>query len=251
MNKSTLYKITGLLFIIATIGFNTFFTLLSMNFEYPNILRSPTSYVLTQYHAGGSALTLQWYGMVFVSLLLIPCVIFLHHILAMPNRAEEHGQPFLSLGTTFGVLAGVTSLLGFIRWIFVVPHLATRYVDSATTAAGKEAIEVVFEAFHLYAGFSIGEHLGYVFMGLWAILAGITMLRSPLFRSWLGWIGIIAGPLVIFGSLEGAGIASASLVNVIGFAVWSLWLIASGISLLLTKNQPTQQRPSATNSPSR
>lgn len=250
MNKSTLQKVTGLLLIVATIGFNGFFTLLSMNFEYPDILRSPTSYVLTQYQAGGSALTLQWYGMVFVSLLLIPCVIFLHHLLATPSHPEENGQPLLTLATVFGVLAGVTSLLGFIRWIFVVPHLATRYVDSATTAAGKEAIEVVFEAFHLYAGFSIGEHLGYIFMGLWTILAGITMLRSPLFRSWLGWIGIIAGPLVIFGSLEGAGVTSASLVNVIGFAVWSLWLIATGISLLLTKSQSAQQRQPAAVAPS-
>lgn len=251
MNKLTLQKVTGLLLIIATIGFNTFFTLLSMNFEYPDILRSPTGYVLTQYHAGGSALTLQWYGMVFVSVLLIPCVVFLHHLLATPNRSEENGQPLLTLATVFGVLAGVTSVLGFIRWIFVVPHLAARYVDAATTAAGKEAIEVVFEAFHLYAGFSIGEHLGYIFMGLWAILAGITMLRSPLFRSWLGWIGIVAGPLVIFGSLEGAGVASASLVNVIGFAVWSLWLIATGVALLLTKAQPAQQRSSAATMPTR
>jgi hypothetical protein len=238
MNGSRLYRITGVLFIIATLGFNGFFTLLSINFEYPDILRSPTSYVLTQYHAGGNALTLQWYGMVFVSMLLIPCVIFLHRLL------RDQDLAYLSLGTVFGVLAGLMNTLGFIRWIFLVPHLAARYVDPATSQASKDAIEIVFEAFHLYAGFSIGEHLGYIFTGLWAMLAGFAMLRSSLFRPWLGWIGIVAGPLVIFGSLEGAGVAFAADVNVIGFAVWSLWLIATGIFLLLAKSQVSQpQQP--------
>ena len=239
MNSTRLHKVTGALLIIATLGFNGFFTLLSMNFEYPDILRSPTSYVLTQYHAGGSNLTLQWYGMVFVSLLLIPCVVFLHRLL------KDSDNAILSLATVFGILATVTNFLGFIRWVFVVPHLATRYVDPATSQASKDAIEIVFEAFHLYAGFSIGEHLGYIFIGLWALLTGIVMLRSALFRPWLGWIGIIAGPLVIFGSVEGAGVAVAADVNVIGFAVWSLWLIATGVSLLLTKPAASQPRSPA------
>lgn len=229
MNNTRFYKLTGVLFLIATLGFNGFFTLLSINYEYPDILRMPTGYVLTQYQAGGSSLTLQWYGMVFVSMLLIPCVIFLHTLL------KDREGPLLNLATVFGVLAGATNFLGFIRWVFLVPHLATRYVDPATSQASKEAIEIVFEAFHLYAGFSIGEHLGFIFTGLWALLAGIVMLRAVLFRSWLGWIAIIGGPLIIVGSLEGAGLTAAADINVIGFAVWSLWLIATGISLLFTK----------------
>ena len=47
--------------------------------------------------------------------------------------------------------------------------------------------------------------------------------------------GIIGGPLIMIGSLEGAGLTAAADINVIGFAVWSLWLIATGISLLFTK----------------
>ncbi len=158
---------------------------------------------------------------------------------------KDSDSATLSLATVFGILATVTNFLGFIRWVFVVPHLATRYVDPATSQASKDAIEVVFEAFHLYAGFSIGEHLGYIFIGMWALLTGMVMLRSALFRPWLGWIGIIAGPLVIFGSVEGAGLAVAADINVIGFAVWSLWLIATGVSLLMTKPAASQQRSPA------
>lgn len=225
------YKLTGVLLLVATLGFNGFFTLLSINFEYPDILRSPTSYVLTQFHAGGSNLTLQWYGMVLVSLLLFLCVLFLHHLL------REQTSPWLSLATVFGVLAGATNVLGFIRWIFVVPHLAARYVDPTTSQASKDAIEIVFEAFHLYSGFSIGKHLGFLFTGLWAILVGIVMVRSTLFPRWLGWLGMIGGPLIIVGSLEGAGLTLAADINVIGFVVWSLWLVATGIMLLLKREQ--------------
>jgi hypothetical protein len=49
--STKLYKLTGILLIVLAVGFNLFFTLLAMNFEYPDILRSPTGYVLEQYHA--------------------------------------------------------------------------------------------------------------------------------------------------------------------------------------------------------
>lgn len=231
MNRTLLYKLTGLLLIGVTVAFNGFFTLLAMNFEYPDILRSPTGYVLEQYHAGGSGLTAQWYGMVVVSLLLIPLAVLVYHILS------EEKHPALVMGTVFGIIAGLTNVLGFIRWIFVVPHLAEVYIDPASSQATREAVVVVFEAFHLYAGFSIGEHLGFIFIGLWSLLMGLTMLNSVIFKAWVGWLGIIAAPLIIIGSAEGAGLARAADINVIGFAVWSLWLIVMGVVLLWSKGK--------------
>lgn len=229
MTGTKLFKVTGILLIAITVGFNTFFTLLAMNFEYPDVLRFPTGYVLEQYHAGGSGLTLQWYGMVIVSILIIPAALLLQQILA------DKEIPYLTMATVFGVLAGVMNFLGFIRWVFVVPHLADVYVDPASSQATRDAVVVVFEAFHLYAGFSLGEHLGYLFNGVWTLLLGLAMLKSPYFKPWLGWLGLIAAPLIIFGSAEGAGLEIASLVNVAGFALWSIWLIAAGIILLRAK----------------
>lgn len=229
MTDTKLFKLTGILLIAVTVGFNTFFTLLAMNFEYPDILRFPTGYVLEQYHAGGSSLTLQWYGMVLVSILIIPVALLLHQILTVEKT------PYLTIATVFGVLAGVMNFLGFIRWIFVVPHLASVYVDPASSQATRDAVVVVFEAFHLYAGFSLGEHLGYLFNGVWTLLLGLAMLKSSYFKPWLGWLGIISAPLIIFGSVEGAGLEIASMVNVAGFALWSIWLIATGIILLRAK----------------
>jgi len=44
------------LLILTPIAFNVFFTLLSVAFEYPDILREPTGYVLRQFDAGGGGL---------------------------------------------------------------------------------------------------------------------------------------------------------------------------------------------------
>jgi hypothetical protein len=235
MKGTKLYKLSGALLILATLGFNSFFTLLSINFEYPDILRFPTGYVLERYHSGGSTLTLQWYGMVIVSLLFIPMALFMHRILA------DEDIPYLGLATTFGVLAGAANVLGFMRWVFLVPHLAEMYVNPASSEATKEAVKVVFEAFHLYAGFSIGEHLGYTFIALWAGLLSVTMFRSPLFKPWLGGLGLVAAVLVFFGITEGADVEAAGLINVIGFALWSLWLIITGVFLWRAKLDAAQQ----------
>jgi len=235
MVSSKIYKLTGILLILSAVGFNTFFTLLAITYEYPDILRSPTSYVLEQYHAGGSSLTLMWYGMVVVSILLIPIVVFLHQILS------DLKASYLTLATVFGILAGATNFLGFIRWVFLVPHLASVYVDPASSAATRDAIIVVFDAFHLYAGFSIGEHLGFLFTGLWGVLISLAMLKSPIFKPWLGWLGVISAPLIIFGSAEGAGVEFAADVNVIGFGLWSIWLIVTGVFLLRAKPQAVSE----------
>jgi hypothetical protein len=70
------------------------------------------------------------------------------------------------------------------------------------------------------------------------------MLKSSLFKPWLGLLGIVAAPLIIFGSAEGAGLEVASKVNVAGFLVWSVWMIGMGIFLLWTKPQTTWQNQS-------
>jgi hypothetical protein len=47
-----LRRVTGILLILTPIAFNIFFTLLSVTFEYPDILRKPTGYVLRHFDAG-------------------------------------------------------------------------------------------------------------------------------------------------------------------------------------------------------
>jgi hypothetical protein len=68
------------------------------------------------------------------------------------------------------------------------------------------------------------------------------MFRLPQFKPWLGWLGLAAAVLVLFGIAEGAGIEAAGLVNVIGFALWSVWLITTGVFLLRAKHEAAPQK---------
>ncbi len=98
--------ITGLLLVAAPILFMGAFTLLQVNFEYPDILRRPAGYVLESFAAGGRGLVANWYAMLFSAFLFIPIAVLLHPYLA----GEE--KWYLPLATTFGVLAGVVQMLG-------------------------------------------------------------------------------------------------------------------------------------------
>lgn len=218
--------VAGFLLITAPILFMGAFTLLQINFAYPDILRQPVDTVLTQFAAGGSGLVANWYAMLFSAILFVPIVVLLHPFLAREDKW------YLPLASVFGVLAGVVQMVGFVRWPFLVPVLAKAYLDPAASQATQQSVSVVFSAFNQYAGVGIGEHLGYIFTGLWSLLIGLAMLDSPIFPKWLGWIGILSGLGILPGALESAGFAWAGTVNALAYILWALWLLVSGIYML-------------------
>ena len=132
-----------------------------------------------------------------------------------------------------GVLAGVMQFLGLIRWSFLVPSLADMYTDPASSQATRDSVTVVFQAFHRYAGVAIGEHLGYIFTATWTILLSIAIIQTGVVAPVLGWLGILPAIGVLVGVFEEAGFKPAGVVNAISYILWSLWLIALGIALLL------------------
>jgi len=64
-----LIQITGALLIFLPIAFNVIFFLLQKTFEYPDILRKPTDYILSKFNAGGSRLVVTWYSFALTGLL--------------------------------------------------------------------------------------------------------------------------------------------------------------------------------------
>ena len=235
MNDSTLRRLTGVLLILTPIAFNSLFTLLSVTFEYPDILREPAGYVLERFDAGGAGLVATWYGFMLTAVLFVPLVVLVHRVLAGDGR--EAGEPFyLGLATAFGVVAGVMQFLGLARWSFLVPYLADTYTDPASSEATREAVAVVFEAFNRYAGVAVGEHLGYLFTGLWTALVALAMFGSALpARRWLSLLGMVSAAGVLVGTLEPAGFEAAANIVVVGYILWSIWLALTGIFLLLTR----------------
>ena len=86
--------------------------------------------------------------------------------------------------------------------------------------------------------FAAGEHLGYLFTGLWTVLIGIAIAGTDLLPAWMGWVGIVVGAGLSVGSTEflgrrqedGWALAGAAIP--ILYIAWSLWLLAMGISLI-------------------
>jgi hypothetical protein len=52
---------------------------------------------------------------------------------------------------------------------------------------------------------AVGEHLGYLFTGLWTALASIALIQSDLLHPLFGIIGLLLAPLFVLGSLEFVG----------------------------------------------
>jgi hypothetical protein len=223
--------LTGILLIVTPILFMVAFTILQINFEYPDILRRPAIAVMEKFAAGGSSLIANWYLMVVSSILFIPISVMLHPYLAREDT------PYMTVATTLGVTAGIVQMLGFIRWPFLVPTLASTYLDPSTSEATRAAIEVTFTAFNLYAGVGVGEHLGYLFTALWSVLIAIAMPKSKHFSAWLGWMGAITAFGILLGVLEPAGVPFVGLINAIAYSLWAIWIVILGVYLLAKGNQ--------------
>lgn len=223
----------GALLVLLPLAFNALFFLLARGFDYPAILRRPTADILSRFQAGGVRLKLLWYGFMLTAVLLAPLAVLLGQVLA------RDGLGVVPTAIVIGVLAAVVQFLGLARWPFLVPALARTYHEPASSEASREAAVVAFEAFHRYLGVAIGECLGYLFTGAWTVLIGVAMLQSSLFQAWLAWPGITIGLVLVLGSLEFVGRFEengwklAGAIVPIAYTAWSLWLIATGLVLLL------------------
>jgi hypothetical protein len=221
-----LTTLTGLLLIVVPIAFNFTFFLLQKAYEYPDILRKPTDYVLRRFQAGGASLRRLWYAFAFSAVLFTPVPVLVQQVF-LPDAPW-----FLTVGAVIGVLAGVVQFLGLLRWSFLVPSLADMYTQPESTQATRESVVVVFQAFHRYAGVAIGEHLGYLFTSTWTILVCLAIIQTAVVNPLVGWLGIVPAVGVLVGVLEETGFKAAGGINAISYILWSIWLIAFGIALL-------------------
>jgi hypothetical protein len=221
----------GVVLIVAPLWFNANFALLGKRFEYPDILRRPTSEVLERFRAGGSGLILLWWTFMLSGLLLIAGAVLLGQVL---------GFGFIvPVATTIGVLAGFVQTLGLLRWVYVVPGLARAYTDPSAGPDQKEVTAAIFRALHQYVGVGVGEHLGYLLTGLWSLLVGIAVIGDgTALPVWLGWPGIVIGAGLVVASAEFLGpneergwrLAGAAIP--ILYVAWSFWLLAMGVALI-------------------
>ena len=231
MANTQVRRLAGLLLIVVPLLFTVCFTLLQMQFEYPDILRQPTTAVLTKFTAGGTGLIAIWYAITLSALLFVPTAVLVHQTLS-----AYQPPAYLWVATTFGVLAGLVQTLGFIRWPFLVPYLAGTYLDPASSEATRAAAVVVFEAFNRYAGMAVGEHLGFLCTGIWTFLVAAAFVKTRFIPAWLGGLGMALALGVVLGVFEVVGWEFAGPVNAISYLLWAVWLVIVGVQFLRRKS---------------
>jgi hypothetical protein len=227
--------ITAVLLILVPIAFNVAFFELGRAFEYPNILRKEPDEILRRFVAGGSRLILRWEALLVSALLMLPLAALLAVVLAAP--------PALSvLSVVVGATAAIVQGLGLVRWPFAVPELARRYVAAPAGPDGdatRQTVETVFATLHRLLGVGIGEHLGYLFTGLWTLLIAGSIFSTAILPGWLGLVGVVIGIALLVGTLEFVGPNErdgwplAGIIVPIAYLAWSVWLIALGVFLLI------------------
>lgn len=230
-----LYRITGVFLLLVVISIATPYGILSAI----GIIDAPAAVALPLFQQQSTTVILAYYSLVWGGILLIPLALFLHFILARPATVS------ITIATTCGILAGVLLALGEIRWPFLLPYLASTYLDSHASEATRSAITIVYQAVDQYAGIAIGEHLSFLFVGIWSLLLALGLLRSPLFQSWVGWLGILVASSLFVSCLEpfDLNVGSILLVSLIVSRIgWALWLIVLAVFLLLPRSQVVHEQ---------
>jgi hypothetical protein len=73
------------------------------------------------------------------------------------------------------------------------PHRRTRLVRSESSmSVVPPRLTSVSRALHQYLGIGVGEHLGYLFTGIWSVLIGVAVIGDgTALPTWLGWPGVV------------------------------------------------------------
>ena len=227
------YKTIGALFITGAVALFIPYTILTMIFEYPDILRKDTAEILTRFHDGGNKLIWTWFAFAITGLPLLPAYI-------MTGQKLEGRIPMMRIATTFGVIGLIVQMIGLLRWTFVVPVLANTFVNSDDVAI-KAASIMAFKTIHQFAGVLMGEHLGQLFTIAWTIMISIAFAKVKMVPKWIIWLGYLSSLIYLMAQADlfatlMPGIPVWDLAGFIGSTLWLVWLVAVGVVLLRKKD---------------
>lgn len=227
-------KIIGLLLIAGAVLVFVPYTILTVIFDYPGILREDTGVVLTRFHEGGARLIWVWWAFAILGMPLLVAYILL-------GQHLESGWKWARVATNLGVISGITQIIGLLRWIFVVPVLAKTYATTDNEAT-KEAVKVVFQAVHQFGGVVLGEHIGQLFTIAWTLMLAVAFSKLKLTPRWVSWLGYVAGAIYLLAQAElfatvVPGFPVWDLAGLIGSTLWLIWLITVGVYFLKMKTE--------------
>jgi Domain of unknown function (DUF4386) len=222
-------KIIGSLLILGVFGVLIPYTILTIIFDYPNILRQDAGVILTKFHEGGASLIFVWFLFATLGLPLLIAYVSI-------GQKLENKFYFVRWATIFGIISIIVQIIGLLRWTFVVPLLANDFVN-ATNETTRETTKTIFQAVHQFGGVLLGEHLGQLFTVAWTIIIAAAFNKLRLFPRWVIWFGYISAGIYLLAQAEIfatviPGFPVWNLAGLIGSTMWLIWLLIIGIKFL-------------------
>jgi hypothetical protein len=237
-----LARLVGALFLVGAVFLAAAASVLSSAFDWPDILREPPDVVLPEFTDGGTSLVWIWFATAWTyAILLVP-------ILLLPAALARRDDPVLRAATFVGAVSVLLSLIGFLRWVFVVPQLARDY--DAGDAGERQAIEAAWTAQHQFGGALLGEHLGQLLVIAWSVTVCVHLLRTRALPRWLALSGLVVSGVYLLnqGDILATAVPSFpvwDLGGLLGSTGWGLWVAALGITLLRSRpgGSPSTREP--------
>ncbi len=225
---------TAVAMLTAVVLLNVAFTGLGTVFGYPDVLGQPAGDVLADFRAAQAAVTGWFLALAVGAALLAPIAI---------GVGRLSGSAAMRWAVPVGIAAAVVQAVGLLRWPLLVPGWAAADAggDPAAAAAARES----FGTANRVLGDLVGETGGYVLTAAWTalVLAALgTGFAGRLFvRS-----GAVSAVLVLAGVLSPLDLPLVDTANFVGYVLWSLWLAAFAVVLLLRRATTTAVGDAAT-----
>ena len=217
-------RTTAAFLIAGAATLNLAFLGLGAVFDYPAVLDHPAAQVLASFREHQGAVVGWFLVLALGAALLAPIAVLVGRLGS--SRA-------LRLSVWVGVAAATVQVVGLLRWPLLVPSLAGRAADPATSTAAEET----FRTLNQVLGTTIGETLGYTLTALWTVLVTVGLGRAFAGR-WFTIAGFAAAGLIATGVLVPLEVPGADLTNFAGYVVWSLWLVGVAVVLLRGSRSP-------------
>ncbi|ADB38891.1 DUF4386 domain-containing protein [Spirosoma linguale] len=222
-------RLIGQLLIVGAVLVLIPYSILTIIFDYPDILRQDTGVVLARFQAGGPALIATWWAFAITGFPLLIAYVLI-------GQRLETKVYFVRWVTLVGVVSGLVQMIGLLRWTFVVPVLASTYVHT-TDPAIRAASVVAFQTIHQYGGVVLGEHLGQALTIIWTVMLSRAFNQLSLFPRWVSWFGYVAS--AVYGLAQGdlaatviPGFPVWDLAGLLGSTLWLIWLLLLGVQFL-------------------
>jgi len=227
MSRSS-QRLTAALLIGAAVLANLAFIALGSAFDYPAVLQRPAGEILEAFSARQVPVSAWFASLALSAALLAPVAILVGRLSAART---------MRLAVATGVAAAGVQVVGLMRWPLLVPGIADRYVagDAAARAVAASDLETI----HRVLGTLVGETFGYLLTAAWTILV-LVAFHQTLAGRWFTALGVMAAVMIATGVLVPLGFASLGLVNFLGYALWSVWLVALAIVLVRDGRSPTR-----------